>query len=411
MNYKMPIIQVTQLKKAYKCYPSPWARLKEWLPFNRKQYHDLKWVLNDINFTVEKGESIGIIGLNGAGKSTLLKIITGTTNATSGTAIVTGKIAALLELGMGFHPNFTGRQNVFTAGQLLGMSPNEITNLMPSIEAFAEIGDYIDQDVRVYSSGMRMRLAFSIATAKRPDILIIDEALSVGDSYFQHKSFDRIREFRKQGTTLLIVSHDKSAIQSICDRAILIEKGYVAMEGVPEQVMDYYNAKIAERENSQLTINAGAEGKTQIISGTGEASIANVQLLNAKQELIEIAGVGEKVVLSVDININEDIEEIVLGYVIKDRLGLPIFGTNTHHLQKILYKLKQGEQLNYQFDFPLNLGEGSYSIAIAIHTSDTHLIKNYEWRDLAYVFNVININEQPFVGVSWMPPKMRYSRD
>ena len=169
MNYKMPIIQVTQLKKAYKCYPSPWARLKEWLPFNRKQYHDLKWVLNDINFTVEKGESIGIIGLNGAGKSTLLKIITGTTNATSGTAIITGKIAALLELGMGFHPNFTGRQNVFTAGQLLGMSPNEITNLMPSIEAFAEIGDYIDQDVRVYSSGMRMRLAFSIATAKRPE--------------------------------------------------------------------------------------------------------------------------------------------------------------------------------------------------------------------------------------------------
>jgi lipopolysaccharide transport system ATP-binding protein len=163
-------------------------------------------------------------------------------------------VAALLELGMGFHPDFTGRQNAHMAGQLIGLTAAEITSLMPEIEAFAEIGDYIDMPVRVYSSGMQMRLAFSIATCKRPDILIVDEALSVGDSYFQHKSFNRIRSFGQQGTTLLIVSHDKSAIQAICSRAILLKDGAVAMQGDPETVMDFYNALIADVENSKVNI-------------------------------------------------------------------------------------------------------------------------------------------------------------
>ena len=156
-------------------------------------------MLQDINFSVNPGEAVGIIGINGAGKSTLLKMITGTTQPTTGSVHITGRVAALLELGMGFHPDFTGRQNAFMAGQLLGYSVEEIARLMPEIEAFAEIGDYIDQPVRVYSSGMQMRLAFSVATAIRPDVLIVDEALSVGDAYFQHKSFDRIRQFREAG--------------------------------------------------------------------------------------------------------------------------------------------------------------------------------------------------------------------
>ncbi|HEY8385294.1 MAG TPA: ABC transporter ATP-binding protein, partial [Porticoccaceae bacterium] len=234
----MGSITVTNLGKAYKVYPTRFARLKEWLlPFATPR-HTLKWVLQDISFSVNPGEAVGIIGVNGAGKSTLLKIITGTTQPTTGSVHITGRVAALLELGMGFHPDFTGRQNVFMAGQLLGYTVEEITALMPEIEAFAEIGDYIDQPVRVYSSGMQMRLAFSVATAHRPDVLIVDEALSVGDAYFQHKSFDRIREFRRQGTTLLIVSHDKQAIQSICDRAILLNAGKIAMQGEPEAVMD-----------------------------------------------------------------------------------------------------------------------------------------------------------------------------
>jgi lipopolysaccharide transport system ATP-binding protein len=216
----MGIIRVNNLTKAYRQYPHRWARLAEWLLPSKKKRHVQHWVLRDINFEVNAGEAVAIAGLNGAGKSTLLKIITGTTQATSGSVEIKGRVAALLELGMGFHPDFTGRQNIFMAGQLIGHTHDEIAALLPQIEEFAGIGDYIDQPLRIYSSGMQMRLAFSLATARRPDILIVDEALSVGDSFFQHKSFERIRKFRSEGTTLLIVSHDRYAIQAICDRAI-----------------------------------------------------------------------------------------------------------------------------------------------------------------------------------------------
>ena len=269
----MGTITVAHLGKAYHQYPTRWARLAEWLLPGHKARHSLKWVLQDVSFSVQPGEAVGIIGINGAGKSTLLKMITGTTQPTTGSVHITGRVAALLELGMGFHPDFTGRQNAFMAGQLLGYSVEEIARLMPEIEAFAEIGDYIDQPVRVYSSGMQMRLAFSVATAHRPDVLIVDEALSVGDAYFQHKSFDRIREFRKQGTTLLIVSHDKGAIQSICDRAILLNAGKLAMEGEPEAVMDYYNAMLADHQNQTVKQEVTVDGKIQTISGTGEVTV------------------------------------------------------------------------------------------------------------------------------------------
>src|SRR5476651_2765773 len=259
----MGAITVKQLGKAYKQYPTRWSRLAEWLLPMRGPRHQLKWILSDINFHVAAGEAVGLIGVNGAGKSTLLKLITGTTQASSGSVSVGGRVAALLELGMGFHPDFTGRQNVYMAGQLNGLSVTEIDALMADIEAFAEIGDYIEQPVRVYSSGMQMRLAFSVATVRRPDVLIVDEALSVGDAYFQHKSFERIRQFRQQGTTLLLVSHDKQAIQSVCDRALLLDGGRLARAGKPEEIMDYYNAMIAERENAQLRTTAHADGKVQ----------------------------------------------------------------------------------------------------------------------------------------------------
>src|SRR5450830_607215 len=277
-------IQVSGLGKAYKLYPTRWSRLAEWMFPQLGKRHALKWVLEGIHFNVAPGEAVGLIGINGAGKSTLLKLITGTTQSTTGSVYITGRVAALLELGMGFHPDFTGRQNAMMAGQLIGLSVDEIVSLMPQIEAFAEIGDYIDQPVRVYSSGMQMRLAFSVATAHRPDVLIVDEALSVGDAYFQHKSFDRIREFRKQGTTLLIVSHDKGAIQGICDRAILLNAGRLAMQGEPEAVMDYYNAMLAEKENQTVRQHETSDGKLQTISGSGEATVEDIVLLNEKGE-------------------------------------------------------------------------------------------------------------------------------
>lgn len=404
----MGTISVSNLGKAYKQYPTRWSRLAEWLTPGHRPRHRLKWVLQDINFNVKPGEALGIIGINGAGKSTLLKMITGTTQPTSGSVQMAGRVAALLELGMGFHPDFTGRQNAYMAGQLLGYTVDEITHLMPDIEAFAEIGEYIDQPVRVYSSGMQVRLAFSVATAIRPDILIIDEALSVGDTYFQHKSFDRIRTFRKRGTTLLIVSHDKGAIQSICDRAILINAGQLAMEGEPEAVMDYYNAMLADHQNQSVMQKTTAEGKVQTISGTGEAEISEVSLMDAEENQLEVVSVGLSTKLRVKVKCKQSLESLVVGYMIKDRLGQPVFGTNTHYLKQVLKNLEQGQEISFDFDFNANLGPGTYSISIALHEDDTHLRKNFEWRDRAVVFSVINVNAAEFVGTAWIPPVVSY---
>lgn len=400
----MGSITVSNLGKAYKQYPTRWSRLREWLTPGKRQYHQIKWVLQDINFAVQPGEAVGIIGINGAGKSTLLKLITGTTQPTTGSVHMTGRVAALLELGMGFHPDFTGRQNAFMAGQLLGMSNADITRLMPEIEAFAEIGDYIDQPVRVYSSGMQMRLAFSVATAIRPDILIVDEALSVGDAYFQHKSFDRIREFRKHGTTLLIVSHDKGAIQSICDRAILLSAGRLAMEGEPEAVMDYYNAMLAERDSLAIQQTVTPSGKVQTLSGSGGITIIEVSILNIRGEKIEIIEVGATVTLNVLVRIDEPIPFLVLGYLVKDKLGLSIFGTNTQLLNLKLAKLNRNNTVLFQFTFDVNIGVGSYSVAIALTSSGAVGQSNFEWRDLALIFEVINTKHIQFVGNTWLPP-------
>jgi lipopolysaccharide transport system ATP-binding protein len=400
----MGSITVTNLGKAYKQYSSRWERLAEWFSLSKAPRHKLVWVLRDLNFTVDPGEAVGIIGANGAGKSTLLKIITGTTQPTTGQVRMTGRVAALLELGMGFHPEFTGRQNAVMSGQLLGYSTDQVLRLMNEIEAFAEIGEYLDQPVRVYSSGMQMRLAFSVATAVRPDILIVDEALSVGDAYFQHKSFERIREFRKSGTTLLLVSHDKAAIQSICDRAILLDGGTVFKEGAPEEVMDFYNAMIAERENKNVAQKKTDGGKVQTISGTGEARVEEIALLNARGEPVEVIDVGEEVTLKIKVRTQADIPRLVLGYMIKDRLGQVMYGTNTHLREMPLLGVEAGRSFTYRIRFPANLGPGSYSVATALVSTDTHLVNNYEWKDLALIFSVANLSHTHFVGCTWLEP-------
>ncbi len=397
----MGTITVTNLGKAYKQYPTRWSRLAEWVTPGHRPRHSLKWVLQDINFTVNPGEAVGIIGINGAGKSTLLKMITGTTQPTTGGVHITGRVAALLELGMGFHPDFTGRQNAVMAGQLLGYSVEEIARLMPEIEAFAEIGEYIDQPVRVYSSGMQMRLAFSVATAHRPDVLIVDEALSVGDAYFQHKSFDRIREFRKQGTTLLIVSHDKGAIQSICERAILLNAGKLAMEGEPEAVMDYYNAMMADHQNQTVRQTESAEGKIRIDSGTLEAEIISIEILNKVGHPIEVVAVGESVRAKIDVKVNVDIDGLVLGFGIKDRMGQMVFGTNTFHTKQKVEHANAGDLVQFNVHFSANLGVGSFSVHCSLVRNDNHVEKNYHWIDRALVFEVINIDKPLFAGYAW----------
>ena len=406
----MGTISVRGLGKAYRQYPTRSARLAEWLLPWRAPRHSLKWVLQGISFHVAPGEAVGLIGINGAGKSTLLKLITGTSTPTTGSVHVVGRVAALLELGMGFHPDFTGRENALMAGQLLGLSAAEVSALMPEIEQFAGIGDYIDQPVRVYSSGMQMRLAFSVATARRPDVLIVDEALSVGDAYFQHKSFERIRQFRNAGTTLLLVSHDKQAIQSVCDRAILLDSGRLAREGPPEEIMDYYNALIAERENATVRQSDSGHGKAATVSGTGEASVSAIALFDADGARVDVIDVGSAVTLDITVEVKAPIPRMVLGYMIKDRLGQPMYGTNTHLKELALEHVAPGEQVRYRFAFPMNLGPGSYSIATAIVSTDTHLVNNYEWRDLALVFTVMNMRRPHFEGCAWLDPTIQIDR-
>jgi len=399
------VLQIEGLGKAFREYRMEWQRMLGWFGDQQKPKSE-SWVLRNIDFQVSAGESVGIVGQNGAGKSTLLKLVTGTLRPSEGSIRVAGRIAAILELGMGFNPDLTGRQNArYTAG-LMGMSPDEIDAIIPEVEAFAEIGDYFDEPIRTYSSGMQMRVAFSVVTAVRPEILIVDEALSVGDAYFSHKSIARIRQFREEGTTLLFVSHDAGAIQSLCDRAILLDHGRLLIDGAPSKVMDYYNALIAEKENATVEVHELETGDAQTISGTREAVVETIGLFNAKGEAVEYVNVGEPVQLRIKAAVHGDIPRLVFGYMIKDRLGQPVFGTNTYHTHQTLDDVRDGQVVEYRIAFPMNFGPGSYSVSTALCSSDTHLVNNYEWRDLALVFTVANQNRDPFVGYAWVPPQI-----
>ena len=391
-------LKVRDLGKAYKRYPQKWGRLAEWLGLGT--HHTENWVLRNVTFDVAAGEAVGIIGPNGAGKSTLLKLIAGTVRPTTGTFEAGGRIAALLELGIGFHPEFTGRQNVYMSGHILGIPGAEIGALMGAIESFAEIGDYIDQPVRTYSTGMQVRLAFSVASAVRPDILVVDEALSVGDAYFQHKSFDRIRTFRDQGTTLFFVSHSPGAIKTLCDRAILLDHGVVIRDGDPDAVLDYYNALIAsQRAEYEIRQFGAGRGRTTTRSGTAEATIKTVELLSQGRASRTLR-TGDSATIRIAIGMRDTLPALTAGILIRDRLGNDVFGTNTFHLGASRTGLAGGEAPTVEFSFPsLDLGPGSYSITVALHSGDEHTHANFDWWDRALVFEVLPGDGPVSIGV------------
>ncbi len=259
-------IAVDGLSKCYQIYANPADRLKQMLFRGRRQYFREFWALHDVSFTVARGESVGIVGRNGSGKSTLLQLICGTLNPTSGSVRAQGRIAALLELGSGFNPEFTGRENVFLNGTILGLAHEQIAARYDEIAAFAEIGDFIDQPVKTYSSGMYVRLAFAVQVCLDPEILIVDEALAVGDAYFVHRCFHRIRALKAQGTTILFVSHDTGSVKDLCDRALWIDAGRLAMIGRPEEVTTRYRAHlfgIPMQDGAQGGGHGGGHGGAQ----------------------------------------------------------------------------------------------------------------------------------------------------
>jgi lipopolysaccharide transport system ATP-binding protein len=405
------VIAVSGLGKSYRRYARPWHRLCEWGSGGRLAWHEAFWVLRGITFSVPSGESVGIIGLNGAGKSTLLKILTGTTQPTEGQVQIEGRVAALLELGMGFHPDFTGRQNVMMAGQLMGLPVREIAALMPGMEAFAEIGEYIDQPIRTYSTGMAIRLAFSVATAARPEILILDETLSVGDAYFQHKCIRRIKEFQDAGTTILFVSHDPTAVKTLCGRALLLDGGRLIQDGPPDRVLDYYNALIAKREANQAILQAeAAGGRMTTRSGTFEARIAEIDLLDADGRPARAFSVGDRGRITARVRFASTVRAPTIGILIRDRVGNDVFGTNSFYVAPIEGTYEPGDEMTIDFDIALNLGAGTYTVTVAVHSDATHLVNNYDWWDKVIGFEVVPGPEPPFIGSAWLPVSVHVER-
>lgn len=373
-------ITVTNLGKAYKKYPTRWARLAEWvLPFSSKR-HSLHWVLQDITFEVNAGEAVGVLGVNGAGKSTLLKMITGTTHPTSGSVDIKGRVAALLELGMGFHPDFTGRQNVYMAGQLLGYSVEEISQLMPSIESFANIGEYIDQPVRMYSSGMQMRLAFSVATAQRPEVLIVDEALAVGDAAFQRKCFQRIESFREQGTTLLLVSHDIETVKKLCDHALFIKEGRIAAWGKAKTVCDEYerflfggNKKVAPERADKIDIvvdqarfDPELKVESEMIYGNGQAEIETTWVSDESGNKVNVIDCGVPFQFHYYVRFNETIENPIFAMMLKTREGVALFGLDSTILEILPETYQAGELVKVTFTLQNPIAPGTYYLNCSV---------------------------------------------
>jgi lipopolysaccharide transport system ATP-binding protein len=385
----MGSIRVSHVGKAYKQYARRWDRLIEWTSPRRSVRHSLKWVLSEISFSIEAGEAVGLIGVNGAGKSTLLKLITGTSTPTTGSISLTGRVAALLELGMGFHPDFTGRENVRIAGQLQGLSVEEIDLLMPQIEAFADIGLYIDAPVRVYSSGMQMRLAFSVATCVRPDILIVDEALSVGDVFFQQKCFDRIGSFTRSGTTLVFVSHSASTILSTCSRCLLLRNGNLAFDGSPKEAIDLYQADLLRSNvgSAQFQVVTSAAVQEPLLGQsncdldcdldnevcgslgsvvTGGARCIAARLRDADGEFVHAAVSGHTVTLNVVFQVLQDCHDPHVGFKVRNRFGAVIFETNSYCMKRRLGPAKASAIVAAEFTFALNLAPDEYTVTVGL---------------------------------------------
>lgn len=404
-------LHVSGIGKAYRQWGGELRRVAAWFLPSIKPIAE-HWVLRGVSFSIAPGEAVGIIGQNGAGKSTLLKLITGTTQASEGSLRLSGRVAAILELGMGFNPDLSGRQNAYHSAGLMGYSLAEIEAAMPEIEAFAEIGAYFDQSMRTYSSGMQMRVAFSVATAFRPDLLIVDEALSVGDSYFQHKSFDRIRHFRAQGVSIMFVTHSMSDVRTLCDRVILLDKGTVLKDGPPDAVVDYYNALIAEKENTGGAIAQRRDdaGWLQTRSGSGQARVKSLSLTDLAGTPVAAAQVGQALLLRLEASIHAPLPRLVLGYMIRDKLGHVVWGTNTWHTRQVQEALQPGETVVYTLPFTCTLGPGSYSVSPALVSTDNHLTDNFEWVDNLLVFEVLNVEYDTFIGSNWLDARFAIAR-
>lgn len=411
------VIELIGVSKSYVSYKRPLDRLvshliEKGLRRDSSRFRNRHTALSNIDLRLREGESLGILGMNGAGKSTLLQIIAKTLQPTSGCVRTNGRIAALLELGSGFNPEFTGRENAYLNAKILGLTTQEIDRKIDAILDFAEIGDFVDSPLRTYSSGMVVRLAFSVLTQVDPSVFIIDEALSVGDAYFRHKSANFIRRFREGGGTLLFCSHDVEAVRTLCDSAILLERGEIVEEGDADRVVDYYSALISrKRERFDVVQQLNAEGKYVTRSGSGEVEVRHVTIEGSDGKERESFFQFETVRVIVTCSIVAAVDELTVGVRIGDRIGTTVFGVNTFHLKKPIRSCSIGECIKVTFALPLQLGSGEYSITVAAHSEDNHLKENFDWIDNITSLTVLRRQETPLtIGCSYLEPYVDIER-
>lgn len=394
------MLSVQQVSKSYKLYDKPMDRLWGYLLKQPKyrQYQALK----GINIELADGEVLGILGQNGAGKSTLLKILAGVAKADQGEVRIDGRVTGLLELGTGFDGNLSGYDNITTNGLLIGMTLAEIQQRKEDIIAFSELGDFIHEPMRTYSSGMSMRLAFAIAIHAEPKCFLVDEALSVGDGYFQQKCMRKIKQFREAGGSLVFVSHDLNAVKLICDRVVVLDQGEIVAEGDAETAVNIYNRILAR----EAVIEPNTEVTTAQNYGTKQAEIMASAVWGEQSKTTTVAS-GEKLNLRICMKANEELPEITVGVLMRDRFGQDVFGTNSMLLGEDIQHVQAGSEWQVTYVIDANVMPGKYTFSVALHTQENHLHECFHWHDRIAEVTVAGYRQQLFSGICNLPTAIR----
>jgi homopolymeric O-antigen transport system ATP-binding protein len=372
--------------------------LKEMFSLRRRPYHQDFWALDGVSLEVPRGGALGVIGLNGSGKSTLLEIVAGTLEPTRGQVLTRGRIAALLALGAGFNPEFTGRENARLNGEILGLSRAEMERYLPQIERFAEIGEFMDRPVKTYSTGMTVRLAFSVAIHVDPEILVVDEVLAVGDAIFVNRCVQKFEEMRKRGVTVLLVSHDLGLVKLLCDRALLLSRGRVLSQGEPGDVVNRYNGLVLERQQAFAETPAplppvpsaeklSAPLPSSYRHGDKAAVVVGVELFNEDSQPVRVLRSGETIRIRVVVHFREPHPHPVAGIMIRTRIGMEVFGTNTEIEEASLPPVLRGETVEVNFQLECWLTPQEYTLTVATQSTDG---ASHDWLDDVLSFQVID---------------------
>lgn len=423
-------IHINEVSKKYKLYAKPFHRVIEWGTAGILKKHDEFWALKDINIIVQKGECLGIIGHNGAGKSTLLKVLSKALWPTNGQIKVKGNMVSLLELGTGFHPELTGLQNIYASARLLGFTTKYINGKLPSILDFSELGDFIHQPVKTYSSGMYVRLAFSLYANLEPDIYVVDEALSVGDVFFQQKCFDFLQKLKDRGAAIILVTHDMQTVKKFCTRVLIMQEGRVVHEGNPlEMVNLFYTLENKARKQTSVDTELfedffgekdievpfqsqiNVEHAQGIRRGDGKVKILGVSLCNLDGNEIRTADTGDKIILNIYARLEEDIHDLSFGFQFSDRHNTIVFGQNSYMLTRKKMTGRKGEVFKVSYTIEMNLFQGLYTVMVGATDCQTevgNLI--YDWVEGCTTLEILRPSWRVFHGVAFMNSSLSVER-